>query len=200
MSFVCRRVRTLEHSDGGSRCVSAGASDAGTRDIPGARGFALPASLTLKERSFTVGLATLKRWSVQFGWASAVARHSNEVTTAMARASKERLAATMRNDLEAIRAAKQRCVHHLLLDPEDPSLSAAQRRRLRNPTVRDYCRLIKMEHQLLKCCGNRPSGTGTTALPAAQPNSVWLPVGGLLQTQVPGPGMAQVTYIGFCQP
>jgi hypothetical protein len=109
----------------------------------------------LRGQAAPVGLATLKRWSIKFGWAGEVAKYSREISFEIARDSIEGLEARAFGDLAVVRQAKYRCIEELLRDPNDPSLSAAQRRRLMNPTPLDYCRLLKMEHQLLKCCAAR---------------------------------------------
>jgi hypothetical protein len=54
----------------------------------------------------------------------------------------------MQAQFKLIDSAKKR--HYWLLDPNNPSLTPAQRRRATHPTVSDYIRLLKMEDVLYR--------------------------------------------------
>jgi hypothetical protein len=50
--------------------------------------------------------------------------------------------------LKLIDSAKRR--HYWLLDPNNPNLTPAQRRRAMHPTIPDYLTLLKLENELYK--------------------------------------------------
>jgi hypothetical protein len=54
----------------------------------------------------------------------------------------------MQAHLKLIDSAKQR--HYWLLDPNNPNVTPAQRKRAMNMTVSDYLKVLKMENELYK--------------------------------------------------
>ena len=54
----------------------------------------------------------------------------------------------MRAHFKLIDSAKRRC--DLLLDPNNPNLTPAQRRRATRVTISDYLKVLKMENELYK--------------------------------------------------
>lgn len=101
----------------------------------------------LAEQGRSVGLSTLKRWSTTYGWAAQVEAYSREVVEGMIRESRAHQEEQMRVSIEAIWAAKDRFLKRALLDPDDPTLTPAERRRALRPTLRDYIRLLKAERE-----------------------------------------------------
>jgi len=53
------------------------------------------------------------------------------------------------SDLESIEASKGRFRDRVLVDPDDPCLTPAQRRRALNPTLKDFIKLVKLERLIL---------------------------------------------------
>ncbi len=51
--------------------------------------------------------------------------------------------------LEAVNAMQERFYERVSIDPNDPSVTAAQRRRALRPTVRDFYNLVKLERLIM---------------------------------------------------
>lgn len=93
-------------------------------------------------------LPTLKRWSVRYGWQQQVAEHDHAVAEQSMAANVDYRLRAMQAQVELIDSAKQR--YHWLLDPNNPNLTPAQRRRATRITVSDYVKILKMEDALYK--------------------------------------------------
>ena len=94
-------------------------------------------------RGIRASIATLKRWSVRYGWQRLVADHDQAATTASVASSFNRCLQATSNDFSLIDLAKNRI--YSLIDPNNANVSLAQRRRAKRPTVSDYCKLVKLE-------------------------------------------------------
>jgi hypothetical protein len=90
-------------------------------------------------------IATLKRWSVRYKWQQRLVAHERKVVAQMQSRFVEAMQRRVSNDLEAIEAAKERFYARVLLDPNDPNLTAAERKRALKPTLRDFLKLLRAE-------------------------------------------------------
>jgi hypothetical protein len=107
-------------------------------------------SLAAMKEFETIGkaIATLKRWSVRYHWQARLTAHEREVVKQMEQQFKDALLDKRQIDLNAIEAVKERFYMRVTIDPNDPNLTAAQRRRALNPTLLDFCRIIQIEQVL----------------------------------------------------
>jgi hypothetical protein len=101
----------------------------------------------LAKQGRPASLSTLKRWSFSYGWAAQVEAHSREVVEEMARSSYAHREGQIRRSIESIMAAKDRFRKRALLDPDDPDLTPAERRRALRPTLGDFIRLLRAERE-----------------------------------------------------
>jgi hypothetical protein len=115
----------------------------------------------LKLSLIAVSIATLKRWSVRYNWAERVEKHSNEVVAAIELASREHLARKLRHELGEIHGAQSELMTEILTNTIGPSPGVPRHRKRRELSVRDFCRLLKAEHDLLKCCDRNPAISST---------------------------------------
>ncbi|MGZ5095590.1 MAG: hypothetical protein ACXWCH_31115 [Burkholderiales bacterium] len=99
--------------------------------------------------SILPSIATLKRWSSRYSWQLRLAAHERIVAARMQAELEEQYERKVHSDLEAIDTAKERFYTWALRDPDDPTLTPAQRRRIWRPTVRDFCNLLKAERLVL---------------------------------------------------
>lgn len=100
------------------------------------------------QHGIKASLPTLKRWSVRYGWQQLVVEHDRAAAEQSMATIVDYRVKAMQAQFKLIDSAKKR--HYWLLDPNNPSLTPAQRRRATHPTVSDYIRLLKMEDQLYK--------------------------------------------------
>lgn len=100
------------------------------------------------ERGIKASVPTLKRWSARYGWQQHVAEYDQAVAEQSMAATVDNRVRAMQAHFKLIDSAKRRC--DLLLDPNNPNLSPAQRRRATRMTVSDYVRLLKIETELYK--------------------------------------------------
>jgi hypothetical protein len=103
------------------------------------------------------GIATLKRWSARYRWQTLLAQHQREVVAKMQREFKERVLGGKLNALQTLELAKERFYGRILIDPNDPKLTDAQRRRALKITLNDFFKLIKIEQLLRGGSANGPA-------------------------------------------
>lgn len=103
----------------------------------------------LASRDLPGSIATLKRWSAQYHWQERVIEHERAVVADMQTKFTGAMDEKISNDFEAIAAVKERFYARILVDPNDPNLTPAQRKRALKPTLRDFFKLLKIE-QLLR--------------------------------------------------
>ncbi|HLY01968.1 MAG TPA: hypothetical protein VKR56_05660 [Candidatus Cybelea sp.] len=113
-------------------------------------------------------LPTLKRWSTRFGWKQHVAEHDRAVTERSICQTVDCQAKAINAYLSLIDSAKNR--YYWLVDPENPNVTPAQRKRATNMTVSDYLRVLKMEIEAMKLL--KTSGTGRPMEPG-RPTAVY---------------------------
>jgi hypothetical protein len=99
-------------------------------------------------RDLNASIATLKRWSVRYGWQRLVAEHDRAAAEKSMAITVDHRVRAMQAHFKLIDSAKQR--HYWLIDPNNPNVTPAQRKRATHMTVSDYVRLLKMEDQLYK--------------------------------------------------
>jgi hypothetical protein len=93
-------------------------------------------------------LPTLKRWSARYRWQQRVVEHDRAAAEqSMSQIVDYRIKA-MQTHFKLIDSAKQR--YYWLLDPNNPNLTPAQRRRATRVTVSDYVKVLKIENELYK--------------------------------------------------
>lgn len=102
-----------------------------------------------RSRGIFVSLSTLKRWSIRFGWADLLAKHDGLVGEVLLARSVGMQADQLTRDLHAVSVLKGRFLDRARVDPADPNLSAAERRRVVNVSLNDYLKLLTIEHDLL---------------------------------------------------
>lgn len=100
------------------------------------------------QHGITASLPTLKRWSARYHWQQLVVEHDQAVAEQSMARTIDSQALAMQAHFKLIDTAKRR--HDCLLDPSNPMLRPAQRRRATRVTVSDYVRLLKMEDELYK--------------------------------------------------
>ena len=93
-------------------------------------------------------IATLKRWSALYNWQQQVREHDRALAEQSMAATVDYRVRAMQAHFKLIDSAKRR--YDLLLDPNNPSLTPAQRRRATRVTVSDYVKVLKMENELYK--------------------------------------------------
>lgn len=93
-------------------------------------------------------VASLKRYSAKYRWQERAHAHDLKTVGAMEERFNEAMGDRIRSDVQAIAAAKQR-FYDRCVDPDDPALTPAQRRRALSPTLTDFVRLLKIEGMLL---------------------------------------------------
>src|ERR1700674_148655 len=92
--------------------------------------------------------STLKRWSRRFGWQRLVAQHDAQLGEELVRRSVLAQADQLYNDLKAVAWLKGRFADRAKLDPADPNLTKVERRRVVDPNLRDYLKLLRWEREL----------------------------------------------------
>jgi hypothetical protein len=95
------------------------------------------------KHSIKASLPTLKRWSARFCWRSRVTEHDQAAAQESQARSIDYRVQLLTDRLRLIDIAKSR--FEWLLNPENPALTPAQRRRATNATLSDYLRILKME-------------------------------------------------------
>lgn len=105
-------------------------------------------SYACKDAGIKASLPTLKRWSKRYGWQAYVQNHERARCAAIESDIYSKMQEDIRTDIAAIEAAKSRFRERVLLDPNDPTLSRAQRRRALCPTLNDYIKILKLERVL----------------------------------------------------
>jgi hypothetical protein len=98
--------------------------------------------------SIKASLPTLKRWSVRYRWQQLVAEHDRAATEESIAKTIDFQARAVQAHFKLIDSAKRR--YDWILDPNNPNLTPAQRRRATRVTVSDYVRLLKIETELYK--------------------------------------------------
>lgn len=118
-------------------------------------------------------IATLKRWSPRYCWREHAEAHDRAFVAAMDVRLRERAQQQICNELEAIAAAKERFYERVVLDPDDPALTPAQRRRALEPTLADFGRLLKLERMLLpQLAEDRPKTPDAGGEEKLQPHEI----------------------------
>jgi hypothetical protein len=100
------------------------------------------------QHGIRASLPTLKRWSARYHWQQLVAEHDRAAAEQSMARTIDSQARAMQAHLKLIDSAKQR--HYWLLDPNNPNLTPAQRRRATRVTISDYVKILKMENELYK--------------------------------------------------
>jgi len=106
-------------------------------------------TLAAKQPRGSRAIAMLKRWSVRYNWQARLVAHEREIAAEMGDEFNKAMQRKISSHLEAINAMQERFYERVLIDPNDPSLTAAQRRRALRPTVRDFYNLIKIEKLIM---------------------------------------------------
>jgi hypothetical protein len=99
-----------------------------------------------------VSIATLKRWSTRYRWQDAVAEHERRV----AQEFESKSAGVAQIEIAIIKTLHERIRDWIQIDPFDPNLTKAERRRAFVPSLRDYEKLIRLEGELLDRLGKPP--------------------------------------------
>ncbi len=104
-----------------------------------------------------VSIATIKRWSVRYGWARRVVLNRRRVVLNRRRVARKienhavsEAARSLKYDLRALGALRSRFAARLLIDPGDPNLTQAERRRALRPSFCDFRHSIELEKRLLR--------------------------------------------------
>jgi hypothetical protein len=100
------------------------------------------------EHGIKASLPTLKRWSARYHWQQLVAEHDRAAAEQHMSQIVDYRVKAMQAHFKLIDSAKRRC--DLLLDPNNPNLTPAQRRRATRVTVSDYVEILKVENELYK--------------------------------------------------
>jgi hypothetical protein len=100
------------------------------------------------QRGIKASLPSLKRWSVRYGWQRLVAEHDQTAAEKSMAITVDHRVRAMQAHLKLIDSAKQR--HYWLVDPNNPNVTPAQRKRAMHMTVSDYVKVLKMEMELYK--------------------------------------------------
>jgi hypothetical protein len=100
------------------------------------------------QHGIKASLPTLKRWSSRFGWQRAAIEHDQRVAEESQAKSIDYRAQILHDRLKLIDFAKSR--YEWLIDPDNPEVTPAQRRRATNVTLPDYLRIVKMEFDAVK--------------------------------------------------
>jgi hypothetical protein len=100
------------------------------------------------QKGIKASIATLKRWSTRFGWRRLAAEHDRAAAEeSMARTIDYR-AQILEDRFKLIDVAKQR--YEWLIDPNNPNVTSAQRKRATNVTLSDFLRILTMEIDAVK--------------------------------------------------
>lgn len=94
---------------------------------------------------------TLNRWSVRYSWQRRVAEHDQSVAEKSMASTVDHQVQTVKAYFKLIDSAKSR--YYWLIDPNNSSVTPAQRRRATNMTVSDFLRVLKMEMDAVKLFG-----------------------------------------------
>lgn len=94
-------------------------------------------TLAAKQPYGSKAIAMLKRWSVRYHWQARLAAYERETVAQMEAEFNRVMQSKIRSQLEAINAMQERFYERVLIDPNDPSLTAAQRRRVR--CIPEFC-------------------------------------------------------------
>lgn len=100
------------------------------------------------QHGIKASLPTLKRWSTHFGWQRLVAEHDRAAAEESRARSVDYRAQILHDRLKLIDVAKKR--HEWLIDPNNPDVTPAQRKRATNMTVSDFLRIIEIEIDTVK--------------------------------------------------
>lgn len=100
------------------------------------------------QHNVKASLPTLKRWSARYRWQHHVAEHDRAMLEQSMARTIDTQAQALQAHFKLIDSAKRR--YDLLLDPSNPNLSPAQRRRATRVTVSDYIGLLKIQTGLYK--------------------------------------------------
>jgi hypothetical protein len=100
------------------------------------------------QRGIKASVPTLKRWSARFGWQRLVAEHDGAALEESMTRSADYRAQILKDRLKQIDVAKQR--YDWLIDPDNPNVTPAQRKRATDVTLSDFLRILKMETDTVK--------------------------------------------------
>ena len=100
------------------------------------------------QRGVRASVATLKRWSARYDWKGYTAEHDRAALEQNIALTVDFRLQAMQAHFKLIASAKRR--YYWILDPSNPNLTPAQRRRATRVTVSDYVRLFKIEAELYK--------------------------------------------------
>jgi hypothetical protein len=100
------------------------------------------------QHGIKASLPTLKRWSARYRWQQLVAEHDRAAAEQSMAITVDHCVRTVQAHLKLIDSAKRR--YDWLLDPDNPDLTPAQRRRATHITVSDYVKVLKVEMELYK--------------------------------------------------
>lgn len=93
-------------------------------------------------------IATLKRWSARYGWASSAAMHDEFVSMQMSTSLIYEVADTDATKLKFITIAKRAFYDRLERDIQKLQAGGKDPRRFLKINVRDYIRLVRLEREL----------------------------------------------------
>jgi hypothetical protein len=111
---------------------------------------------TCSTHGVKASLPTLKRWSARFGWQQRVAEHDRVAVERVISQTVDYQAQAMNAYFTMIDSAKNR--YHWLIDPNNPNVTPAQRKRATNMTLSDYLRVLKMEIEAMRLLKTSSAG------------------------------------------
>jgi recombination DNA repair RAD52 pathway protein len=98
------------------------------------------------QHGIKASIATLKRWSQQYGWQRRVAEHDRAVTEQSMAMTVDQHTRAMQAHFKLLDVAKRRC--ESLFSDEHTDVTPAKRKRWLQVTTGDYLRILKIEHEL----------------------------------------------------
>jgi hypothetical protein len=110
-------------------------------------------------KGIRASLPTLKRWSARYGWQQLVADHDRAAAERTMSQAVEYQAHAMNAYFKLIDSAKSR--YYWLVDPDNPNVTPAQRKRATTMTLSDYLRVIKLEMEAVKLLKTSTAATAT---------------------------------------
>lgn len=93
--------------------------------------------------------ATLHHWSVKYQWQRRIKQHDRMRVAEIEADLAQHYGAAVEHDLSGLRAVQDRFIARLAIDPADPRLTRAQRRRAVTPSFRDFRKALEIERMLL---------------------------------------------------
>ena len=93
-------------------------------------------------------IATLKRWSARYGWASSASMHDELVSMQMSTLLIYGVADGDATDFKSITIAKRAFYYRLVRDIQKLQAEGKNPRRFLKINIRDYIRLVRLEREL----------------------------------------------------